>query len=213
MTRACTWGPAVALMLLASTLAHAGTDDSYAAMLGYLDNSNINGQAFQGANGVLATNMAAGDQNEQANMRAFSSGQFAQIAILAQQHHLDDSANAPFNASASIGGQAYANGTGIASINQASGNGNAELNAVGATLAQQGIRETTDAYLSAVSASAGGQPPGNPRTQTTQAGGTRSVAVDASAMRGFQGVLQLNQIAGSGNAISNSLLLSTPPSR
>ena len=214
MTRARILIAAVALMPLASAMAHAGNTDSYTAMLGYLDSSNISGQALQGINGVSATNMAAGDLNLQANLRVLASGQLAQTAIQARQLQHDNNANTPLNASAVIGGQAYANGQGIASINQASGNGNAELNAVAATLAQQGIRETTDGYLSAVSASAGGQSPGNPHTQTVQTGGTRSVAVEASAMFGFQGMLQLNQIAGSGNATSNALLLSaTPPSR
>ncbi|WP_158755024.1 hypothetical protein [Dyella sp. S184] len=214
MTRTCILIVAVALMLLASAMVHAGNTDSYTAMLTYLDNSNISGQALQGVNGVSATNMAAGDLNLQANLRVLASGQIAQTAIQAQQLQRDNSANAPLNASAIIGGQAYANGQGIASINQASGNGNAELNAVAATQAPQGIRETTDGYLSVVSASAGGQSPGNPRTQTAQTGGTRSVTVEASAMLGFQGMLQLNQIAGSGNATSNALLLSaTPPSR
>jgi hypothetical protein len=213
MTRGHSRITAVALMLLASSLAHAGHTDSYAAMLGYLD-SSIGGNAFQNSNGLSATNMAAGDFNQQANLRAIASGQFVQVAIPALQAQRHDDASDPLNASATIGGQAYANGRGIASINQASGNGNAELNAVATTLAQPGIRETTDGYLSAVSASAGGQLPGNPGIRTAPTGGTRNVAVDASAMSGFQGVLQLNQIAGSGNAISNTLLLSaTPPSR
>lgn len=211
MTRVLTWIAAVALMLLVSTMVHAGNSDGYTAMLSYLDSSNISGQALQDVNGVSATNMAAGNLNLQANLRALASGQMAQTAIQAQQLQRDNNANAPLNASAIIGGYAYANGHGIASINQASGNGNAELNAVAATQAPQGIRETADDYLSAVSASAGGQPPGKPRTQTAQAGGTRSVAVEASAMLGFQGVLQLNQIAGSGNATSNALLLSAAP--
>lgn len=214
MTRACACLSAVVLMMLVSTMVLAGSNDSYTAMLGYLDSSSIGGQAFENAHGVTATNMAAGDMNLQANLRAFASGQAAQAAIQAQQHQRDNSATAPLNASASIGGNAYVNGSGIASINQASGNGNAELNAVAITQPQPSIREATDVYLSAASASAGGLPPGNSHTQTTQKNGTRSVAVDASAMRGFQGVLQLNQIAGSGNAISNALLLSVePPSR
>jgi hypothetical protein len=34
------------------------------------------------------------------------------------------------------------------------------------------------------------------------------VAVEASALQGFDGVLQLNQIAGSGNATANQLSIS-----
>ena len=190
--------------------AHAdgtGGPDSYSAMLGYLDSSSIGGQAFAGLNGASSTNIAAGALNQQANLQAFAVGAYARATIRAQQLQADDRSNAPRDASASIGGQAYAGGRGIASINQASGNGNAELNAVAATLAQQGIRETTDGSLSIVSASAGGQ---LSQGQNGSGAGTRSVSVAPTAMKGYEGVLQLNQIAGSGNATSNQLLLSVP---
>ncbi len=39
------------------------------------------------------------------------------------------------------------------------------------------------------------------------ANASRSVAVEATALQGFNGVLQLNQVAGSGNATSNQLAL------
>ena len=59
----------------------------------------------------------------------------------------------------------------------------------------------------AVSASAGGQ-------QADQAAAAddspRHAAVESSAMRGYQGVLQLNQAAGSGNSTGNRLVLSLP---
>jgi hypothetical protein len=35
--------------------------------------------------------------------------------------------------------------------------------------------------------------------------------VEATALRGFEGVLQLNQIAGSANETGNALTLSLPP--
>lgn len=198
----------VALMLASAwpgTPAHAG-DDDYAVMLGYLANTRIDGNAFRGANGAIAVNMAAGDLNQQANLRAFASGGSATIqSRQLQRDNLDDR---PLAASVSIGGQAFAAGNGLASINQASGSSNAQLNAVAAVLTRQGIRETTDGALSAaVSASAGGQHPGN---TGTSGDGTRSVAVESSAMRGYQGVMQLNQAAGSDNATGNQLLLSVP---
>ncbi|WP_431635578.1 hypothetical protein ACQVBX_16900 [Dyella sp. KULCS107] len=191
--------------VLAAASVRAGNDD-YAAMLGYLANSRIDGNALRGATGASAVNLSAGDLNQQANLRAFASGGRAQIQALQLQS--DNQADRPRAASASIGGNAYVGGSGLASINQASGSGNAQLNAVSAELASQGIRETTDGALSAaVSASAGGQQVGN----TAAPGGSmRSVAVESSAMRGYQGVLQLNQAAGSGNATGNQLVLSLP---
>lgn len=196
---------ALIVCILAAASARAGNDD-YAAMLGYLANSRIDGNALRGATGASAVNLSAGDLNQQANLRAFASGGQAQIQALQLQS--DNQADRPRAASASIGGNAYVGGSGLASINQASGSGNAQLNAVSAELASQGIRETTDGALSAaVSASAGGQQVGN----TAAPGGSmRSVAVESSAMRGYQGVLQLNQAAGSGNATGNQLVLSLP---
>lgn len=196
---------ALIVCVLAAASVRAGNDD-YAAMLGYLANSRIDGNALRGATGASAVNLSAGDLNQQANLRAFASGGQAQIQALQLQS--DNQADRPRAASASIGGNAYVGGSGLASINQASGSGNAQLNAVSAELASQGIRETTDGALSAaVSASAGGQQVGN----TAAPGGSmRSVAVESSAMRGYQGVLQLNQAAGSGNATGNQLVLSLP---
>lgn len=182
-------------------------DDDYAQMLGYLTNSRIDGQAMSGTSGASAINMAAGDFNQQANLRAFAVG--GSVSVTSRQRQQGNLANAPTVASASIGGNAYNNASGLASINQASGNSNAQVNVVAAALAAQGIRETAEDSLShAVSASAGGQHP----DAASDSEATRSVAVESSAMQGFQGVMQLNQAAGSGNVTSNQLLLSLPPS-
>ena len=137
---------ALIVCVLAAASARAGNDD-YAAMLGYLANSRIDGNALRGATGASAVNLSAGDLNQQANLRAFASGGQAQIQALQLQS--DNQADRPRAASASIGGNSYVGGSGLASINQASGSGNAQLNAVSAELASQGIRETTDGALSA----------------------------------------------------------------
>lgn len=200
----------LATLALLSPGASAG-DDDYAAMLGYLTSSRLDGHALQGAEGSVAVNLAAGDLNSQANLRAFASGPDAQAQIDARQRLRGNQANAPLEASAAIAGHVLAGAHGLVSINQASGSANTQLNAVAAALASQGIRETTDGSLSAaVSASAEVQP-------GVEAGvpgeGTRSASVAAGAMEGFRGVLQLNQTAGSGNATGNilSLSVSEPP--
>jgi hypothetical protein len=206
----CVIGLCLAAGWHTSAFAQTSSSDGYSAMLTYLDNDTIDGNAMQGTSGITGVNSAAGNGNLQGNVRAFALGNQAQAMIVAQQHAHAYASNATLYASATIGGNAYDNGQGIASINQVSGNSNTQLNGVAAALAQQGIRETTDGTLSAtVSASAGGQPSSNPHAQ---AGGTRSVGVDPSAMEGFDGVMQLNQVAGSGNASDNLLLLSAPPS-
>jgi hypothetical protein len=182
--------------------------DSYAAMLRYLDNDTLGSNALAGTQGVSSVNAAAGNGNLQANLHAFASAPQAQATLQAQQHALNTTPAATLYASATINGHAYANGQGIASINQVSGNGNTQLNGVAAELTNQGIREATDGTLSAaVSASAGAQASSNPRAQAV---GTRNVGVDPTAMEGFNGVMQLNQVAGTGNASDNLLLLSAP---
>ncbi|HEY9253315.1 MAG TPA: hypothetical protein VIP30_02120 [Stenotrophomonas sp.] len=190
------------LALLPSTAAAQAGDD-YAQMLGYLADSRIDGRALAGASGAIAVNQAAGDHNLQANLRALANGGRAQASVHSTQLYASDRYDTPRAASATLAGEALAGASGIASINQASGSGNAELNVVTATLADQGIRETNDDTLASF-ASAGGQG----QVEKDQPGGTRNVAVESTALRGFGGVLQLNQIAGSGNATGNQLSLS-----
>lgn len=192
--------------VLGSPAVSAQSGDGYADMLDYLADSRIDGRAFAGASGAIGANLAAGDHNLQANLRSFASGGDAVADAHASQRRDNDHYDTPVHATASIGGHAFRHASGLVSINQASGSGNAEVNLVAATLAYQGIREASDgSLLSAVSASAGGQPPPDPNAARP---GTRSVAVESTALQGFEGVLQLNQIAGSGNSVSNQLGLS-----
>ena len=195
-------------LLLAPLGAHAQQSNDYAAMLSYLNQSRIDGRTLAGADGAITVNMTAGDLNQQANLLGIANGTNAHIAINARQQHSANQVlgDGPMDASATIGGQALSGARGVAMINQASGAGNATLNVVTATLAQQGIRETNDEALAASGAlaSAGGQGAVN----SGRSAGTRRVAVEASALQGFDGVLQLNQIAGSGNATANQLSIS-----
>jgi len=202
-------GTALLAMVLASPLPlWAQQADDYAAMLSYLNTSRIDGRALSGANGAITVNMTAGDLNQQANLLGIANGQAAHITIDARQRQADNQvlSEGAMQASASIGGQALNGASGVAMINQASGTGNATLNVVTATLAQQGIRESNDEALAASGAlaSAGGQGAVN----RGRSAGTRSVAVEGTALQGFDGVLQLNQIAGSGNATANQLRIS-----
>jgi hypothetical protein len=187
----------------------AQAGDDYAEMLGYLAHTRIDGHALAGSSGAIAVNMAAGDLNQQANARALAIGpDAANVQVSTRQERSDDIHDMPLAASATIGGSALVGASGIASVNQASGSGNAEQNAVALLLAQQGIRETPDSVLSSgVAASAERQSPPNPAGRTA----SRNVAVEATALRGFEGVLQLNQIAGSANETVNALTLSLPP--
>lgn len=177
--------------------------DDYSGMLAYLDVTRIDGRALAGSSGAIAVNQAAGDLNLQANLRGIARGERAEVAISTQQLQRGNRVlSAPLAASAQIGGSTLAGASGIASINQASGIANTTLNVVSATLARQGIRETDDTALAAEgSALAGGRDDAGHGVAT----GTRSAGVASTALRGFDGVLQLNQIAGSGNDTANVL--------
>lgn len=189
------------LLLLGATPLGALADD-YSGMLAYLDVARIDGNALAGASGAIAVNQAAGDLNLQANLRGIAHGGLADVAISAQQQRGNRVLSAPMEAFALIGGNALAGASGIASINQASGIANTTLNVVSATLARQGIRESDDTALAAEgSALAGGRDDAGRGVAT----GTRSAGVASTALRGFDGVLQLNQIAGNGNETANVL--------
>ena len=190
------------LLMVALAPLQAQADD-YTGMLAYLDVTRIDGRALAGANGAIAVNQAAGDLNLQGNLRGIASGARADVAINAQQVQGGNRVlSAPLHARADIGGDALAGASGIASINQASGIANTTLNVVSATLARQGIRETDDTALAAEgSALAGGRDDAGRGVAT----GTRSAGVASTALRGFDGVLQLNQVAGSGNDTANVL--------
>ena len=192
-----------ALTLLWLLLPLPAIADDYSGMLAYLDVTRIDGRALAGASGAIAINQAAGDLNLQANLHGLASGEQADVAIAARQQRSGNVVlSAALDARAHIDGQALSGASGIASINQASGIANTTLNVVSATLARQGIRESDDAALAASDfASAGGQGDAGDGVAT----GTRSVGVSATALRGFDGVLQLNQIAGARNDTANVL--------
>ncbi|AYZ70283.1 hypothetical protein [Stenotrophomonas maltophilia] len=195
--------PLHGVLLLLAAAPSATRADDYSGMLAYLDVARIDGRALAGANGAIAVNQAAGDLNVQANLRGIAKGDRADVATNARQLQQGNRVlSGPLQATAFIGGDALAGASGIASINQASGIANTTLNVVSATLARQGIRETDDTALAAEGSALAG---GRDDTGRGVATGTRSAGVASTALRGFDGVLQLNQIAGNGNDTANVL--------
>jgi hypothetical protein len=189
------------LLVLFATPLMAQADD-YSGMLAYLDVARIDGHALAGANGAIAVNQAAGDLNLQANLHGIATGERADVSIGNRQLRAGNRVlSAPAHATAVIDGNALAGASGIASINQASGIANTTLNVVSATLARQGIRESDDTALAAEGSALAGRDDAGRGVAT----GTRSAGVTSTALRGFDGVLQLNQIAGSGNDTANVL--------
>lgn len=179
--------------------------DSYDAMLQYLGaNARIDGHALASSSGAVRVNQAAGDLNLQANLQAMAVGGFASAAGRVWQRSENDVATAPVHASVAISDGALANASGMYAINQVAGSGNAQFNVVAAALAGYGIEEADDAVMAA----SGAMPAGGTPSPLDQPGTSREVAVAATAMQGFRGVMQLNQVAGSANATGNTLEIS-----
>lgn len=138
----------LSLGCLWSLSAAAQQQDDYAAMLGYLAAvGRIDGQAFSGSGGAVRINQAAGDLNLQSNLQGMAVGQQALVQIEVWQRHAGDSATAPLRATVAIADGAFTDANGLYSINQVAGSGNAQFNAVAATLARLGIQEADDAAM------------------------------------------------------------------
>lgn len=190
--------PALSLLL---PFAATGADD--VPFQGYLDRSVINGQALQGASGAIAVNQAAGDENQQVNAAAIAINPqglaVAQTSI--SQSIKNVRGTLPDKAEARIDGQAFANASGLIAVNQASGFANMQANSTAIAMGIKG-EVTSDSMLAeTIPGVAGLVKVGKDRASV------RSVSVSETAFHGAQGVVQLNQTAGSGNNSANNFAL------
>jgi len=171
----------------------------------YRTQAVISDFALEGGRGVIGVNVVAGDSNAQLNARALAvsvgQGVHASALIKASQH-VDFLGGGPDSAVSLIGGNAFSNASGLISINHASGAGNAQLNDVAIGIAIGGVALTESELDLTVT--------GQPVSQLSQGGGAqhREAMISESAFNGTSGVVQINQLAGSGNATSNSFGLS-----
>lgn len=161
------------------------------------DNANIDGSAH-GYKGNLSINQAAGDQQQQANSRAIAIGHEAQASTHILQR-IDTPASRAVDASATIGGNAFGKGNGILGVNQSAGAGTQQANAV--RIAISAVPQSIDDSVllqQNVALSNSSDPAG-------QAPGSRQVSTSDQAFANNRGVVQLNQSAGVGNRMANTL--------
>ncbi len=158
------------------------------------DSAVINNSGTQ-FGGVLSINQAAGNRNQTSNSRSIAvGGQATNINIQRMDGNVDPS----LNAKAAIQGHAFTSGNGVLGINQSAGANNQSINAVrisinpgpqsidDSVLLQQNTTQLTDSGL----------------TPTT---GSRLVVTSDQAFTGSRGVIQVNQSAGVGNRVANTL--------
>lgn len=148
--------------------------------------------------GNFNVNQAAGDQTQQTNTRAIAIGTHAQATTVVRQR-LDTAANPSMNATARIGGSSFSNGNGVLGVNQSAGANNQMANVmrVGISARPQSIDD------SALSQQNVALLPNSGATGTPT--GSRQVVTSDQAFTGSRGVIQVNQSAGVGNRMANTL--------
>ncbi|WP_261842737.1 hypothetical protein [Aliamphritea ceti] len=166
----------------------------------YSTQAVIQDMALEGSSGVIGVNIVAGDSNAQLNARAlaFSVGQGIASASIHAAQRVELLGDAPDSAVSLIQGSAFSNASGMISVNHASGVSNAQVNDIAIGFAIGGVAVTE----SELSLTVTGQPGGQPNQDQIQQ--HREASISGSAFEGASGVVQINQLAGSGNATSNS---------
>lgn len=161
------------------------------------DTAIINNSGAQ-YRGNQMVNQAAGDQQQQINSRTIAIGTSAQAShILIQQQ--DGRFDPSRDAKAAIQGNSFANGNGALGVNQSAGAGNQMINALRISISAQPQSMDDSALLQqnvALSNNSGA---------TVPQSGSRQVITSDQAFTGSRGVTQLNQSAGVGNRMANTL--------
>lgn len=170
--------------------------------------------AARDLDGRAAINQTAGVGNAQANLAAFalSPDGLALASLRADQRIADtDDARTALGraASARIDAQAFADSHGLVQLNQSAGTGNRQLNAFalsnGRIATGVVVAGLDDAALASVAGANADDAYG-----ASVVPSLREAVIADDAFRGGQGVLQLNQTAGTGNASVNAIVLQLP---
>lgn len=179
----------IALTVPALALADQAQVNNHAS----IDNS---GMTYQG---VLSVNQAAGSQQQQINGRALALGADANATTKFRQYQELGGIDTPMNARADIAGSAFSNGSGVLGVNQSAGAGTQQINSfrVSISSAAQSVDDSILAQQNVVLSQNSGAAEASP--------GERVVAIDRQAFAGSSGVVQLNQSAGVGNRMANSV--------
>ena len=158
--------------------------------------------AAANVHGALTVNETAGLDNAQANqMTITNGGAAANDNASAQGATVAAKVTA---ARAAIEGNAFSSTSGAVMLNQSAGAGNLQQNSVQLGTAALGIEAVGDGVLSATAANNGGQG----RAVAPQ--GVREASISSDAFKNVNGIVQINQTAGAGNATANSFVLRPP---
>ena len=171
--------------------------------------SNSTAASANGSQGIIEINQDSGDFNNQGNAVAIaltSSGNSAALAKLIMDAEQGDaiSTSAPSVQTNSVV-DSFNNTSGIAQVNQTTGQANVQLNAIAIAFAAnaQFPPAMTDVELKGVAA-----PVSNAGALSAAAG---SVNVISNSFNNFIGIAQVQQIAGDSNIVVNVVAVAMAP--
>ncbi|MFD1006627.1 hypothetical protein [Oceanisphaera ostreae] len=156
--------------------------------------NRIEPNTLNNASGFIGINVAAGDNNLQANSVSIAIGKNAQTLNRSSMHTSTLNGEAG-SASVSMGANTLHNASGLISVNQVAGSGNAQLNAIAIAFGDN-IQMLSDISLSV-------RPSAVNSSSNTDDINKNTVMLDSNSLRGAAGAIQLNQIAGNGNIAVN----------
>ncbi|OUL94389.1 hypothetical protein [Paraburkholderia hospita] len=188
---------------LLAALALVAAQPSYAQQVGRVSgDASIATGAAVSATGAITVNQAAGLNNAQTNQLTITNGD-AVANDNASMQSATARARVP-SARASIEGNAFSNSSGAVMVNQSAGAGNLQRNSVLLGTAAPGVETVSDGVLSATAANNGGQ------SRAVAPQGVREASISSDAFKNVNGIVQINQTAGAGNATANSFVLRPP---
>lgn len=170
--------------------------------------SGIYGHAGQGMTGLASINLVAGRGNAQANLAAITLTPHGAASASGRQTTAVVAGDVARGATAHIGDDALSSGSGVLAVNQASGAANAQINLLvlgGDDAAAHMFQNVDVTALAAVASGVPLEPDAAPVLPSL-----RDARIDGAAFANPQGVLQLNQTAGVGNASANAIVLQIP---
>lgn len=160
-----------------------------------------------GAHGRLAVNSSAGIGNVQSNQAALAASGHrasAQAGTMQKTQRPGEAWADAGRSQALIGRDVFSGAIGILTVNQASGHGNAQTNSVAISAAP--VAEAAVEHLAGVHAPRGSRSDAGKASGALR--GERSAVIADTAFAAAAGVVQINQIAGSGNAAHNAFAMS-----
>jgi hypothetical protein len=162
-----------------------------------INNAEIDNSGAQ-YQGNFSVNQAAGDLQQQANARAIAIGHGASATVQIRQR-LRGQVDPAMDARSSIQGNSFSNGNGVLGVNQSAGANTQQANALRISISAQ-PQSIDDSVLMQQNVALL-----NNSDPTDSAPGYRQVTTSDQAFTGSRGVIQLNQSAGVGNRMANTL--------